>query len=224
MVGGILRVLLGVFLLPACFASVRSFVQVLSVSQAAVLETFCLLGGISAFTLSWFFVPHPVRMYVFAHELTHALWGLLFLARPSRLHVGEKGGSVCLSKTNFLITLAPYFFPFYTFVVITAALITGLFVEPLPMIPVWMFFIGATWAFHVLFTFETLAQRQPDITVYGRMLSWTFIFIANVLIVLVSLAAVTSTFRFAASSVLSCTFEAYKWVYSLSRCLISYLI
>lgn len=224
MVGRIFRVLLGLFLLPACYALSRSFVQVLAHSNAAILESCCLFGGIAFFLLCWFVLPHPVKTYVFGHELTHALWGLLFFARPSKLRVGEKGGSVNLTKTNFLITLAPYFFPFYTFVVILAALVTGIFVKPLPVIPVWMFFIGATWAFHILFTFESLGQHQPDITLYGRVFSWTFIFFANVILVLVWLAAVTSTFAFAIDSVASCMSEAYIWVYDQIRYLVSLFI
>ena len=54
-----------------------------------------------------------------------------------------------------------------------------------------MFLVGFTWAFHILFTLQTLTQRQPDIKLYGRIFSWTFIFIANVALVLVFLAAVS---------------------------------
>ena len=87
-----------------------------------------------------------------------------------------------------LITLAPYFFPFYTFLVIIGALVTYAFFRPLPYLPLWLFLIGFTWSFHVLFTLETLGQRQPDVKLYGRIFSWTFIFIVNVAIVLVWLA------------------------------------
>ncbi len=132
-----------------------------------------------------------VRTYVLGHELTHALWGLVFGAVPTRVRVGERGGSVNLTKTNVVIALAPYFFPFYTFVVIVAALVTFAFVRPLPFLPLWMFLIGFTWAFHVLFTLETLTQRQPDVTLYGRLFSWTFIFLANAMLVLLWLASMT---------------------------------
>lgn len=192
MIGRIFRVLAGLLLLPACYALSRSFCQVLVNSQASASACLCLFGGVAAFLLCWLFLPHPVKTYVFGHELTHVLWGLLFFARPSKLRVGEKGGSVNLTKSNFLITLAPYFFPFYTFIVIVAALVTSVFLRPLPFLPLWMFLIGFTWAFHVLFTLETLTQRQPDVKLYGRVFSWTVIFIVNVALVLVWLAATTS--------------------------------
>lgn len=191
-----LRMLLGVALLPMCWGVVRAFYD--SVLAAAgdsggvTAESIALVGGMVAFVLCWMAVPHPVKTYVLGHELTHALWGLVFGAVPSKLRVSAAGGSVNLTKSNMLITLAPYFFPFYTFLVIVVALITSAFICPLPWLPLWMFTVGFTWAFHALFTLETLAQRQPDVKLYGRIFSWVFIFLANVVLVLVFLAAVTS--------------------------------
>ena len=190
-----LRLLLGVALLPACWGTTRVFFKAIAASAGAgewvSAEVLSLLGGILAFTVAWFALSHPVRAYVLGHELTHALWGLLFGARPSDLRVGASGGSVRLTKSNMVITLAPYFFPFYTFVVIVCALVVYAFVRPLPFLPLWLFLVGFTWAFHVLFTLETLGQRQPDVRPYGRVFSWTFIYLVNLAIVLVWLASTT---------------------------------
>ena len=226
-----LRMLLGVALLPMCWGVVRAFYD--SVLAAAgdsggvTAESIALVGGMVAFVLCWMAVPHPVKTYVLGHELTHALWGLVFGAVPSKLRVSAAGGSVNLTKSNMLITLAPYFFPFYTFLVIVVALITSAFIRPLPWLPLWMFTVGFTWAFHALFTLETLAQRQPDVKLYGRIFSWVFIFLANVVLVLVFLAAVTSlTFAqlggFLVNRVLdayvgvgSAAVDAFNWMVSL---------
>ena len=189
-----LRVLVGLAMLPACWAFARALVQGVMAAAGGSefsVESISLLGGMAAFALCWATISHPVRMYVLGHELTHALWGLLFGARPSDVRVSESGGSVKLTKSNMLITLAPYFFPFYTFVVIIAALVTFAFLRPLPFLPLWMFLIGFTWAFHLLFTLETLTQRQPDVKLYGRIFSWAFIFLVNVALVLVWLASTT---------------------------------
>ena len=161
-------------------------------SGGITAESIALVGGMAAFALCWMAVSHPVKTYVLGHELTHAIWGLLFGAMPSKLRVSASGGSVNLTKSNMLITLAPYFFPFYTFLVIVVALITSAFIRPLPCLPLWMFAVGFTWAFHALFTLETLAQRQPDVKLYGRIFSWVFIFLANIALILVFLASTTS--------------------------------
>ena len=227
-----LRMVLGVLLLPMCWGVVRAFCD--SVMAAAgesggiTAESIALVGGMAAFALCWMAVSHPVKTYVLGHELTHALWGLLFGAMPSKLRVSAAGGSVNLTKSNMLITLAPYFFPFYTFLVIVVALITSAFIRPLPCLPLWMFAVGFTWAFHALFTLETLAQRQPDVKLYGRIFSWVFIFLANVALILVFLASTTSlTFVQLGGFLLNRIIDAYvgvglaavsafKWV--VSKC------
>ena len=227
-----LRMILGVVLLPMCWGVVRAFCD--SVMAAAgesggiTAESIALVGGMAAFALCWMAVSHPVKTYVLGHELTHALWGLLFGAVPSKLRVSAAGGSVNLTKSNMLITLAPYFFPFYTFLVIVVALVTSAFIRPLPWLPLWMFAVGFTWAFHALFTLETLAQRQPDVKLYGRIFSWVFIFLANVSLILLFLASTTSlTFAqlggFLVHRVIAAyvgvgvaAFAAFKWV--VSKC------
>lgn len=209
-----LRLLTGIALLPACWGAARALGDMVVASAGAEgvsAEALSLLGGIAAFALAWTVLGRPVKAYVLGHELTHAIWGLMFGAIPSDLRVGEGGGSVRLTKSNMLITLAPYFFPFYTFVVIVCALVTLLFVQPLPFLPAWMFLVGFTWAFHVLFTLETLGRRQPDVKLYGRVFSWTFILVANVLIVIAWLAAATSvSFREAGGFLLWRVSSAYS--------------
>ena len=143
---GFLRLLLGMALLPACWGVSRAFFDAIIVAAGATgwmsAEALSLLGGILAFSLAWLALSHPVRLYVLGHELTHAMWGLLFGARPSDVRVSASGGSVRLSKSNLLITLAPYFFPFYTFIVIVVALITYAFFKPLPYLPLWLFLVN----------------------------------------------------------------------------------
>ena len=209
-----LRLLLGLALLPACWGVSRTFFDAIVVAAGATgwmsAEALSLLGGVLAFAFAWMALSHPVRLYVLGHELTHALWGLLFGARPSDVRVSASGGSVRLTKSNLLITLAPYFFPFYTFIVIVVALVTYAFIRPLPCLPLWLFLVGFTWSFHILFTLETLTQRQPDVKLYGRIFSWVFIFLVNVLIILVGLALMTPlTFTDLGHLLLQLTCDAY---------------
>ena len=180
-----LRLLAGLALLPAAWGCVMALVDAVrampvpedSIFPAGVVA---LLAGIVVFVVAWIAFPRPVRMYVLGHELTHAIWALMFGARVSDLKVREDGGSVKLSKSNMLITLAPYFFPFYTMAVVLVAAATRLWLGRLPCPWAWMFLVGLTWCFHCCFTVQSLIQRQPDILEYGRIFSWTVIAIINV--------------------------------------------
>ena len=140
-----------------------------------------VLSGVAVFLLLAVVCPLPVRLYVLGHELTHAVWGLFFGARVSNLKVGLRGGSVTLTKSNVWITLAPYFFPFYTILLVLTALIVRACRAHLPCPLAWQFAVGATWCFHCVFTLRSLAQEQPDIQEYGRLFSYVLIWIFNVL-------------------------------------------
>lgn len=177
--------LLALALLPCVWAFSRAFLDVflLIPSGGGALfsaELMAMLGGLAAFLVVWVVLPAPVRLYVLGHELTHAVWGLAFGARVSNLKVGVSGGSVSLSKSNVWITLAPYFFPFWTILVVAAALVTRCFVSPLPWPCAWLFAVGFTWCFHVCFTIRSLLQTQPDVQEYGRLFSYVLIWLFNV--------------------------------------------
>ncbi|HPK37945.1 MAG TPA: hypothetical protein PLH01_06655 [Kiritimatiellia bacterium] len=178
-----LRFLIGAALLPLCVAvSLALLDTVRSIPDTGVLlspETRALLAGYFLWLGVWFFLPQPIRVYVIAHELTHAFWGLLFGARVSNLRVSSRGGSVRLTKTNLLITLAPYFFPLYTILVVLLYLLVGLFVRPMPFPLLWLFLVGLTWSFHVTFTLQSLMTSQPDIQEYGLVFSYTIIYLFN---------------------------------------------
>lgn len=180
----LLRFLTGIALLPLCVAVTLALLDLLNglphpANALFSPETSWFLTGYFLWLAMWFLMPLPVRLYVAAHELTHALWGLLFGAHVSGLHVSERGGSVRLSKTNMLITLAPYFFPLYTVLVILLRAGIGLFVKPVPFPLFWLFLIGLSWSFHLCFTVQSLTSEQPDVNEYGRIFSYAIIFLFN---------------------------------------------
>jgi hypothetical protein len=183
----VLRFLLGLMLLPLCLAATFAVLETVNaVNRSTAIfspETVALFSGYLVWLALWFFLPRPARSYILAHELTHALCALLFGAKVSNLNVTHRGGSVSLSKTNLWIILSPYFFPFYTFIVIAVWLLAGLFIDPVPFKPVWLFLIGFTWSFHACFTLNSLLIRQPDIQIYGRIFSYVIIYFVNLFLV-----------------------------------------
>ncbi len=187
-----------------------------------------LAAGFMFFLVIWIFLPAPVRLYVLGHELTHAIWGLAFGARPSNLKVGLKGGSVTLTKSNVWITLAPYFFPFWTAVVGIVALLVRCFVVPLPCTCAWLFAVGFTWCFHVCFTLRSLLQAQPDIKEYGHLFSYVLIWVFNIGAVITWIVCTSEvSWRVIGSQLLVRSSNAYNsvakcgvWIYESIRALI----
>jgi len=102
-------------------------------------------------------------------------------ARILSLKVSGHKGSVTLSKSNFLVTLAPYFFPLYTVLVIVLYCILSVFFEVERYYLLWLVLVGFTYGFHLTFTLSTLMQHQTDIAHNGRLLSYSLIYLMNVL-------------------------------------------
>ena len=181
----ILTFFVGVFLLPVCFAVSETAVSLIraitpSLSATIPASVWALGGGFLFWIFLYFTVPMPVRTYVLAHELTHALWGAMMGARIFRMRVSKDTGSVTMSKSNFLITLAPYFFPLYTVIVISGYYILSVFYDVHEYQLFWLGLVGFTWGFHFTFTISTLLQHQSDIKEYGAVFSYVLIYLLNV--------------------------------------------
>lgn len=195
----LLRFLIGLALVPCGVAASLSLVSTLNAAQPSSEQSIspsfvAFAGGFACWVVIFVALPQPTRAYVFAHELTHALWAKLFGKKVLGMKVGADSGAVVVSETNFLITLAPYFFPLYT--VLAVLLYYGLapFVDVQPWWLPWLALVGASWSFHVTFTLSTLMARQSDILACGRVFSYAFIYLMNVIsvslwIVLVSEAS-----------------------------------
>jgi len=111
----LVKLFLAIALLPACVAvssttwdAARTVIS--ATAQSGPILGWAFAAGYGLWLAVFLLLPRPTRTYVLGHELTHALWALLMGARVGGLKVGKSGGQVRTSKTNWAITLAPYFF------------------------------------------------------------------------------------------------------------------
>ena len=170
-------------------------------------------------------LPRPMRLYVLGHELTHALWGLVMGAKIGRIQVGRTGGSVTLSKSNFLITLAPYFFPLYTFLIIVLYYLCGLFFDLTPFHQLYLICIGLSYAFHLFLTIEVLTHRQSDVTEHGYIFSYTIILMFNVVSLLIwEIGTGPMTFRLFIPQVQTLALAHYAYAYDLLYQLYGFIV
>ncbi len=180
------KMLVGMVLLPMCWAvsmAVYSLYRNSVDPAAGGFAGWALPIGFLLWIALFFLLPRPFRTYVLGHELTHAMWALMMGGRVGKMKVGKEGGHVEVSKSNFLITLAPYFFPFYTFIVIALYFLASIWLEVEAYRAWWLGAVGFTWAFHVTFTIHMLAQRQPDVQEHGKIFSYAVIYLMNVLLI-----------------------------------------
>jgi len=214
--------MIGLALAPACAAFSAVIADMLRLSDGSdswwLDPQTAMLGGFLAWIAVFYLLPSPVRAYVLAHELTHALWGALMGARVESMRISKESGSVTLSKTNLLITLAPYFFPLYAVIVIAAYYAVSFFRDVRPYTAWWLALVGFAWGFHFTFTISTLVQRQPDILRYGRVFSLAVIYLANVASLCVWITAVTGAgARNLGGAAWGRTRQSYMWVAAAGR-------
>ena len=196
----LLRAVIGVCLAPAVYALALALWKSILAPHAGggsrvmgiSADVVAFAGGVALFTLIYNVLPRPTRAYVLAHELTHAFFALLDGAKVGKITIRSDQGSVAISKTNTLTLLAPYFFPFYTLVLILAVGITACFVSVAPYRIVIVALIGFSWGFHLCFTVSTLLQHQTDLSRCGVIFSWVLIAYLNLAILALGLLTATS--------------------------------
>ena len=190
------------FLLPLCAILTQTFFTVFA--RATVTHRlwageefwFFSLGAV-LWLIAFFGLPRPMLVYVFGHELTHALWVWIMGGRVTRFRVGREGGHIVTDRNNFWIALAPYFFPLYSLIIIGVYGGLGLFLDVQPYGRLLYALIGVTWAFHFTFTCWMIPKKQTDLTDHGTFFSLVVIYLMNLLLLSVMLALASAEITFA---------------------------
>lgn len=197
-----MKFVIALFLLPACAVLTQTFFTVFT--RATITQRlwtgeefwFFSLGAV-LWLIAFFGLPRPMLVYVFGHELTHALWVVLMGGRVSRFRVGRDGGHIVTDRNNFWIALAPYFFPLYSLIAIAVYGVLGLFVNVQPYGRLLYAVIGVTWAFHFTFTCWMIPKKQTDLTDNGTFFSLVVIYLMNLMLLSVMLIFASSQITFA---------------------------
>jgi hypothetical protein len=213
----------GIFLLPICGVLTQTFFT--AFARATVTQRlwageefwFFSLGAV-LWLIAFFGLPRPMLIYVFGHELTHALWVWLMGGRVSRFRVGPDGGHVVTTKANFWIALAPYFFPIYSILAIGIYGALSFFFNMQPYGRLLYAVIGATWAFHFTFTCWMITKNQTDLSDQGTFFSLVVIYLMNLLLlsVMLILASPQITFASFGTDLLTNLSNFAQWIMELS--------
>jgi hypothetical protein len=145
--------------------------------------------GAGMFFLTWiFFLSRRDSFWsVVEHELTHAVFALMFFKKVRALNADRRrGGLVKVEGGNFVIALAPYFFPLLSVFLIL--------VKPLVLTNYqWILngLLGFTLMFHLLYLFGEFHPSQPDLQETGFLFSAAVIIFFNLFFIGLSLASLS---------------------------------
>jgi len=213
------KFVIALFLLPICGILTQTFFTAFAratvVQRLWAAEEFWFFSlGVVLWLIAFFGLSRPIVLYVFGHELTHAIWVWLMGGRVSRFSVTRDGGHIVTNRSNFWIALAPYFFPLYSILVIAIYGGLSLFMDVRPYGKLLYALIGVTWAFHFTFTCWMIPKNQTDLSDHGTFFSLVIIYLMNLtlLIVLLVVAARQVTFFALASDFMANTSNFAQWV------------
>lgn len=184
-----MKLFVALLLLPTAFLvvveTVGTFLYVLKDFQVAV----GLLAGAALYCVIHFGGYQFERMYVWAHETTHAIAAMLCGYRVHSITVNKDSGNVKMNHFNTAVVLAPYFIPLYAIFTGLIYLGADLFVDVSPYRSVFVFVVGFFMAFHFVQTFQTLWEvDQPDLKLAGgRIFSAVIIILCNAAILVLIL-------------------------------------
>ncbi len=179
-----LKILLGIFTIPICAGvSVSLYEQLSRIKVVSYYHQKYFVIGIIAYLVVHAVVFKPSYLYIFSHELMHAIATWLSGGRVTSFKVSPKGGNVAVTKSNLFIALAPYLFPFYTIVISILFFAAKIFLKGSINYNPFLFAIGFTLAFHIILTVDFLKIRQTDLMHAGYFFSICLIYAVNITVI-----------------------------------------
>jgi hypothetical protein len=147
-----------------------------------IMPVVALSTGFVIYAIAWYVLLRRPSvgswLSVLEHEMTHALFAILTFHRVTGLRTSWRDGGhmTYLGRGNWLISIAPYFFP--TISVMVAAV---LFALPESWLTWTIGLLGVTIAYHVTSTYREIHRAQEDLKKVGFPFAFAFLPAANVL-------------------------------------------
>lgn len=165
-----------VFLLVSIPALLESY----NYFQLNTIKFYAFAGGAVMYLATILLAGHNINqnMQTISHELTHMMFAYLTFHDAGRIRINpdDSGGSVMVQGRNWLITLAPYFFPLFSFLFML--MMPGLLVASeghFMVYGVFGYFFGYYWGTVI----SQVHPQQTDIIKEGYLFSTIFIVGAN---------------------------------------------
>lgn len=179
------NLLLFILCAPVLYAFVaQTVIFVFSHFTAMWTDAFLYGLGVYLVLYSLFLWRKITFLEVLEHELNHTVVAMLFFRNVIHLEADwRRGGKVeFFGKINTAILLAPYFLPLFT--------IPLIIIKPFMSVSTYTFvdfFMGLTWAFHIVGVFNEFGVRQTDLTRVGMRTSFMIVLVMNCIFLVIAL-------------------------------------
>lgn len=161
--------------------SLPAFIQSMDYFNFASLRYLALFGGFFLFFIARSFMDASAKtgMEILAHELTHAVFAILTFHKVKQivLNPDDSGGNMTFEgEGNWLIIIAPYFFPLFGFAAMIAISIYAIFA---PVNIVLHIVMGFVIGYHLDTVGSQIHEKQTDLPKVGYYFCAAFLLPAN---------------------------------------------
>jgi hypothetical protein len=146
-----------------------SFFQSLQYFRFGSVYFVALVGGFFVYFVGSMSMDSGSKtsMQIIAHELTHSFFALLTLHPVKHVRVADdnSGGSMgFVGNGNWLITIAPYFFPLFCFIYMLGV---SIYLRVMPMNWMLSVFLGYLTGYHIDTVLSQIHEKQTDLKKVG---------------------------------------------------------
>ena len=176
-----------------------------------------IVAGFSIYLVVWFFYfsrPSAGSFFsTFEHELTHAIFAWATFKKVTGLTATWREGGVCSWEggKNWLIFIAPYFFPTLMLVPIVLS-----FVVKREYFEAAEIMLGAVMAYHMTSTYLETHSNQTDLQETSFLFAFLFLPTANIMVYTTALIYFVRGPKEASDYVVECCSRAWDWLLLLT--------
>ena len=175
----VLRFILSILLIPGCVAITVTFYKgIIGIQHISESGLIFILGALS-YSLVHLLLFRPNFFYVIGHELLHASATLLSGGKVQGLKASIREGSIRVTSPNLFVMIAPYLIPFWTVFIALLYFFISFFIDGTRYSGLFIFLIGFTLMFHLVYTAQSIKERQSDLIKAGYFCSIFSIYIFN---------------------------------------------
>ena len=166
----VLKFIIAVFLLPWIYSFTVAFINETKVIERAFIDLFT--AGIISFLVFYLFIYEPERVYQIGQRITEATFRFL----------------------SPLVKVASFVVPIYSIIIFLMYILVSFFNKSRSLLEFFMFPIGLSIAFHLVFSAKVLHSRKNDFLMANYLFSFGFIYVINIFLLALGFSILFESF------------------------------
>ena len=166
----VLKFIIFIFILPWVYSFTASLINELRIVEKHLLGLF--IYGIISFLILYLFIYEPTKIYQKGQKITQGTFRFI----------------------SPLVKIAPFVLPIYSIIIFVIYYLISLFMKANSPVRLFMFLMGFTIIFHLVFSAKFLYSRKDDFLKINYFFSFSLIYIINIAILALGFSILFNSF------------------------------